>query len=139
MPDEESISGATVSGTGPQQKNEGKVCHSSGEPRRREGYQKLADLMANYPASAIFCQFGSLNALNLLYYQSELALLQKELRDAAEADRQSPDAVRRVYYRNHEFLSSGYVQDGRLAPEDNKQWQIILRIRKVLKEYSQSD
>ena len=133
MPDEESISGATIAAT-----NNGQDAESPNleGPQHCEGYQKLADMMSEYPAGAVFRQFGPLNHLNLLYYQAELCLLEKQLRIAAEQDRQSPDQFRRLYFQNHQYLSRGKAEGSNLKPEDNLQWKTVLRIREVLKEYS---
>ena len=133
MPDEESISGATI--TNP---NNAHVDDNSRpkDPQHCEGYHKLADMMADYPAAAIFRGFGSLNALNLLYYQAELSLLEHQLKLAAEKDRQSSDQFRKVYFQSHQWLSQGRAEGSNMSPEENQQWKLVLKIRQVLKEYS---
>ena len=133
MPDEESISGVTIAATSHGLNAEPPKLEG---PQHCEGYQKLADMMAEYPAGAVFRQFGPMNHLNLLYYQAELCLLEKQLQIAAEQDRQSPDQFRRLYFQSHQWLSSGKAEGGDLKPEDNLQWKIVLRMREVLKEYS---
>ena len=45
------------------------------------GYPKLAGQMGLRPEVAIFRRFGALNAENLLYFQAELALLERDLQE----------------------------------------------------------
>lgn len=135
MPDEESISGATVSASGPTPEKDGSKS-SVDDTSKRQGYQRLADLMELYPAAGIFRQFGSLNALNLLYYQAELSVLETHLATIAKEDRESPDRLRRLYFQSYYHLSQRLQEGDSLNPEDNVQWTIVQRIREVLKQYS---
>ena len=149
MHDVESLSGATVTATSTRADEEGKITTSATTeseptgpsigPQHVEGYEKLAAMMGHYPAGAIFKQFGSLNALNLLYYQAELCRLERQLKKFADEDRQSDNRYRKVYFQSQQWLSQGKIsKDEDMSPDDNKQWLIVLRIREVLKEYSES-
>ena len=99
---------------------------------KKYGYDRLAAFMEFFPEAAIFRRFATLNAKNLLYFQAELSFLEKELEDAAKADAESLSESRRRYSREWFMLSHAEdQQDG-----DSRQWQIFLRIRRVLGEFS---
>jgi hypothetical protein len=85
-----------------------------------KSYAGLAALMAENPEKAILRSFGKLNLLNLLFLQAELVHLEDDLNEAAESD------------------NAAFAGDwSRLAHDDNGlQWSIVLKIRKVLNEYS---
>lgn len=96
------------------------------------GYTKLASLMGAHPEVAIFRRFSSLNTQNLLYLQAELVSLELKLRRCAQDDATSGHQDRSIYDRDWQSLvSSLHTSDG--CPE---QWNTILSIRRVLKEYS---
>jgi len=96
------------------------------------GYSRLASLMGAHPETAIVRRFGFLNALNLLYLQAELAHLENDLREQAAADAESGHFERSLYSRDWQTLSeSGATEDGNPA-----QWQLVLRVREKLNEYS---
>lgn len=137
MPDEESISGATVSASTSTPDKDATRTNTADESKR-QGYQRLADLMELYPAGGIFRQFGSLNALNLLYYQAELSLLETQLETIAKEDRESPDRFRRIYFQSFVHLSQRSQEGNSLDPDENIQWAIVLRTREILKQYSKS-
>ena len=87
-----------------------------------KSYAGLASLMNANPEKAILRRFGDLNMLNLLYLQAELVDLEDELHEVAGED--------------DEMFTRDW---GRLAhTEDERQWGIILEIRRVMKEYSES-
>lgn len=139
MPDEESLSGATLTATTttPESKevNTAKF-DSAAILAAGDGHQKLAEMMNNFPTYAVFRTFGTLNAINILYYQAELCQLENKLRLAAECDRADSDPIRRQYFKCFDHLSEGKTEHGNLASSDNEQWRTILRIREVLKQYS---
>ncbi len=95
-----------------------------------EGYSKLAQMMGLDSELAIFRRFATLNLQNLLYLQAELVHLENELSRLVEVDRSS-EHPRRRYYSQDWWSLSNSSDDG-----DDKQWQKVLKIRTLLKEYS---
>jgi hypothetical protein len=97
------------------------------------GYPKLAGLMEHMPEVAMFRRFGALNARNLLYYQNELVGLEMELKELEAEDAKSQVGKKPQYASNAFWLNTAdHVRDG-----DQKQREVVLRIRCLLKEYSQ--
>ena len=111
-----------------------------------DGHAKLAALMGAHPEVAILRRFGALSMQNLLYLQAELVALEKDLRVASADDNLSPDPDRARFHRDWYSLShcgGGANEDNRSGKEcvdelAGKQWQIVLRIREKLAEYSSS-
>lgn len=139
MPDEESLSGATLTNTTNTQGSKDATSTPPGSAAilaRGDGHQKLAEMMNQFPVCAVFRNFGTLGALNILYYQAELCRLEEKLRLAAERDRSSSDPFRQQYFKCFDHLQDGKIEQGNLDLADNEQWQIILQIRQVLKDYS---
>lgn len=70
MPDEESLSGVTLTNT---TNTQGSKDATSTPPdnaailARDDGHQKLAEMMNQFPVCAIFRNFGTLSALSILY------------------------------------------------------------------------
>lgn len=123
-------------------------------PQKR-GYHKLASFMASENESAIFRRFTRLNLLNLMSLQAELMELEEDLDiawDHDEVKRQSKNfakdfnALRKARKRamassNGESVREQSGQLEQLEPPEpleqlESQWQIMLDIRKKLKEYS---
>ncbi|KAI9868138.1 MAG: hypothetical protein M1813_006883 [Trichoglossum hirsutum] len=94
-----------------------------------KGYAKLAKLMGRNPEFAMFRRFGALNAQNLLYLQAELINLEAKLQGIAQANNDSGDPGKERYSRDWFSLS-------RADAANDKQWQTVLQIRKLLKEYN---
>jgi hypothetical protein len=101
-------------------------------PKLTDGYPKLAEHMGNAPEISIFRRFEALNRQNLLYLQAELTGLERQLRiiEAESANCDSTDPKSR-YSRDWEWMN---IKDEKTGV--NPQWQLFLRIRGVLKEYS---
>jgi hypothetical protein len=95
------------------------------------GYPKLAAMMELQPKLAIYRQFGALNAQNLLYYQGELIDLQEQLRKQQWEDDRSQHEKRK------EYASAWYRLQESKDDSDAEQLDIVLKIRKLLKEYSE--
>jgi hypothetical protein len=107
-------------------------------------YSGLAALMATYPETMILRTFSELNKKNLLYYQAEIAGLERELQEIEEEDRRSQvplhceydirwSSLAREARENDERTRQGAsVQHTR----DGLQWQVFLKIRRLLFEYS---
>lgn len=96
-----------------------------------KGYSELAQLVGNHPGLAIFRRFATLNAQNLLYLQSELAILEDDLKDLVIADSTSDNEKRKRYQFRIRELKEASVES-----EDGAQWQKVQEIREKLKEYS---
>lgn len=136
MPDEESVSDGTTIGA----EANAEIPQDSGPAAQAsspQGHQRLADFMAEHPANAVFRRFGSLNALNLLYYQAELTELEIDLCKVAKIDRESTDRHRQLYFRSYLLLSQGKTDSNDTASESMAQWKLILKLRSVMKEYSE--
>jgi len=63
---------------------------------------------------------------NLLYYQVELSVLSAELTKIENEDRNKKGDVAEMFARNAELLIEA----------DQEQWKIVLKIRRLLKQYS---
>ncbi|KAL4932080.1 uncharacterized protein BDV17DRAFT_288166 [Aspergillus undulatus] len=96
----------------------------------REGYDKLANLMTSDKGLSIFRSFKRLNAKNLLYYQAEIEIKEKELNDIIQADRDSQDFMR------EKLTSSVRLLQG--IGEPSEQWVKWLEIRALLEKYNEA-
>src|SRR5271154_482352 len=76
------------------------------------GYQSLAGFMGPEPGISIYRKFAALNALNLLYMQSELVHLELELKNIAKEDDESQALERKSYKKSFLALqrSEGSVE-----------------------------
>lgn len=119
------------------------------------GYPRLAHEMSSIPETAVFRRFADLNHQSLLYYQAELTILERQLRQQ-ELESSDPHAVRVnaapsligttaeggeeatyiEYATRLEYAKNWYWLGG--DDPGNKQWQTVLRVREVLREYSRS-
>jgi hypothetical protein len=108
-------------------------------------YTSLAALMARYPEAMILRKYADLNAKNLLYYQAELANLEQELQEIEDEDRKSNTLPRYQFDRRWSILAQAQSTDvesqgGRAdvanCSRDGLQWQVFLKLRRVLFEYS---
>jgi hypothetical protein len=95
------------------------------------GYPKLAAKMESLPETAIFRRFGALNAQNLLYYQAQLTYLERKLQ-AQQLKDSSVGSNREKKYAIDWFWLERAREDG-----DATQLDLVLKIRTLLKEYSQ--
>jgi hypothetical protein len=96
------------------------------------GYPKLAAKIEILPEVAIYRRFGALNAQNLLYFQAQLTDLEEKIRDQQLFDHNSPTGEKSQYAKNW-FKLSDSENDG-----DTDQLDLVLKIRELLKEYSES-
>jgi hypothetical protein len=104
------------------------------------GYPKLAGRMGAMPEIAMFRRFGALNARNLLYMQNELAVLGKKLKQIEVEDSKSMEGKKRSYCRNAVWLNTANIKfDGQLRDGDAKQRDLVLKMRVLLNQYSESD
>jgi hypothetical protein len=95
-----------------------------------EGYVKVAALMSRYPELAIVRRFGDLNMQNLLYLQAELTHLELEYKELVSENRQFPEKA--DYAKD--WLALSQSPDG----DNTDEWELFLKIRAKLKEYSKS-
>lgn len=100
-----------------------------------EGYPKLGRLMAAYPEVAIFKRFGALNAENLLYLQAEIQDLEIALRKQQNEDLASTHRDRTMYCRDWWSLKESGGTEAEQG-NDGRQWELILKIRQKITEYS---
>lgn len=134
MGDEESLSGATSTNAASTPPPRAVNRITSGEIlRAMGGYHEIAGLMNKFPITAVFKRFGRLNYLNILYFQAELAILEECIMEEAQKNRESPDRECRQYFQSFRHLMEGRTETG---AKDRSQWQLVLRMRKVLKQYS---
>lgn len=102
------------------------------------GCPRLAHEMGSMSEIAVFRRFFDLNYQNLLYYQAELTMLEAQLR---KMEKQTSDASKSAASGARKTIQESYATDwyclGEYDPE-NPQWKLVLRLRDVLKEYSQS-
>lgn len=93
-----------------------------------EGYAKLASLMGAHPEVLFLRRFGALGAQNLLYLQAELVQLEHEFRECSRENERSNDRDRANFSK--EWFTLAHANGGH-----ERQWDIMLQIRKKLKEY----
>jgi len=99
-----------------------------------KGYPKIAHRMGLVPETAMFRRFGALNARNLLYLQQELAVIEKKLIKQEWDDNQSQGSKKCKYAIDARWLHSATsARDG-----DTKQKDLILEMRNLLNQYSES-
>ncbi|KAK0636770.1 hypothetical protein B0T17DRAFT_613452 [Bombardia bombarda] len=80
---------------------------SSRKTSEKEGWPMLAKEMADQPDYESFRRFRELNVKNLLYYQVEIAALERDLMAAEAEDSQVKNRVRKRYVRSAERLLEG--------------------------------
>jgi hypothetical protein len=94
------------------------------------GWPQVAELMSNIPDFASFNRFSVLQIKSLLYYQAELEILKAELREEELEDYRRGDERAIDYAKRADFLVRS-----RNRP-NHRQWEVVVEIRRVLKEYS---
>lgn len=95
---------------------------------RQPNYAVLAELMGSNKEIAVFRKFDTLNMLVLSSLQAELLDLQHKLEDQILRDEHSEKRTLRE--------TSKYFRQMWQADSDSQQWELLLEIRKKLKEYS---
>ena len=96
-----------------------------------QSYASLAELLGSHDGLAIYRRFSTLNAQNLLYLQSELIILEDELRRLVLEDSNSQNEQRRSFKSKITALKAAPGEE-----VEGRQWQKVLEIREKLKEYS---
>src|SRR5215469_422462 len=98
------------------------------------GWPALAKLISETPEFEAFSRFRELNVKTLLYYQVELAYLERKLKTFEEADSVKRGQPEEEYAKWADKLIK--CQEESSGPKNHKQWKVVLKIRNVLKEYS---
>jgi hypothetical protein len=98
------------------------------------GWPYVAKQMAETPDFTSFARFRDLNVKSLLYYQSQLTKLRIELHEQEWNDSRSVTGDAHVYAESAGILIDSEEDE----TKDQKQWKLIQKIRKVLREYSGS-
>jgi len=98
------------------------------------GWPQLARLMAEVPDLEAFSRFRELNMKNLLYYQVELADLERKLDRVEHRDWMNRTSEEGEYAkRAYKLIECQDLKDGK-----HEQWQLVLRIRERLSQYSKT-
>lgn len=98
------------------------------------GWPTIAKLMAVRPEFESYSRFRELNVKNLLYYQVELAELREELKELELIDwqkRELSDAGK--FAKRADYLIASPTLE---SSKDRKQWKVVVKIRKLLKQYN---
>ena len=137
MTDEEApaATDATASSTAATESANGQV--NVAETKNPGGYEDMARFMAKDSSYAIVRRFGYLNALNILYLQAELVDLEHSLGYWSTKDKSSTDRTRRNYQTSW-FDFSRHETDADSTDKSQNQWNTMLRIRELLKQYSKN-
>jgi len=114
------------------------------DPKPLPGWPEVAILIADTPDFQALPSFRDLTIKSLLYYQAELTQLRTKLYDAEYEDF-SPGKSRKIrgadkYAENLEYLFRSQNSKNPNAHKHlHKQWDLIAKIRQVLKEYRKSN
>lgn len=85
--------------------------------------------MAKTPDFAAFSRFRDLNVKSLLYYQAQLTDLQLRLHAQEYGDSRNTD-------EDEDFGQFASRADFLMTSEGSKQFELVIQIRRLLKEYS---
>jgi hypothetical protein len=96
------------------------------------GYPRLAERIAVKPETGIYRRFDALNARHILYLQAELILMEKELRELEVRDNNSKGGNRSRYAMDYKSMLE------EPSSEDRLQLELLKKIQKKLRQYSQS-
>ncbi|RAH84364.1 hypothetical protein BO86DRAFT_407836 [Aspergillus japonicus CBS 114.51] len=112
--------------TGPAAQETAADQHDILPDRKTKGYDELAMFMARDPPSLIFRRFDELNIKNLLYLQAELTSHELALQNIVDRDSE----------HGHAVVEDDYAVPDMILNANNRQWKLILKIRKILKQYN---
>ncbi|EPE35222.1 hypothetical protein GLAREA_10919 [Glarea lozoyensis ATCC 20868] len=96
------------------------------------GWPQVAELMSNVPDFACFNRFSNFQIKSLLYYQAELEILKAELREEELEDYRRGAGDAQKYAKRADWLVQSKYQ------ENHRQWDVVVRMRAVLKEYNEA-
>jgi hypothetical protein len=140
-----SLSPPSYSATIPRAPSAHSLCRGCRQPRREDsekepvpGWPTLAKVVTDNPGLEAFPTFRDLNIRSLLYYQAELDRLRKELYEKEWADHTSFQNLGELERLEALNTSENWDHMFESQFEDNTkaQYDLIVEIRKVLKEYS---
>ncbi|TGJ86842.1 hypothetical protein E0Z10_g1880 [Xylaria hypoxylon] len=100
------------------------------------GYVRLAEHFSRNPQLAILRRFGTLANENLLYYNAELSELEQHLKCVQGQDSQSDDQSRKQYALSWTSLSRSSLE--RPDCPQREQYELIMKLRKLMSEYHQA-
>lgn len=95
-------------------------------------YRTFADFIASDQELFVFRRFDRLNARNLLYLQSELIWLEAQLQEMDDEEASNATMDVKLTAKCWETLSLKAKE----FPREAARMELILKIRKVTKEYS---
>lgn len=105
-------------------------------------YAALSGLMSEHPEVFAIRLFSKLHVKSLLYYQAELAELEKELDEVETEDRACPEEPRKCFGQHWKSLTGTGISALEVGKETDPQdlrsrlqWDLVVRIRETLKEY----
>ncbi|KAH8671484.1 hypothetical protein BX600DRAFT_434590 [Xylariales sp. PMI_506] len=101
------------------------------------GYPQLAKFMGYNPQLSILRRFTGLSVENLLYYQAEIAVLEKRLRIIQAEDRTSGDPDRKLFGQSWQALSSSATSD-EAGQRHRAQFDLVMRLRELTNQYQQA-
>ena len=104
-----------------------------------DGYVDFAEFIASDAELSIFRQFNSSASRNLLYLEAELQLLQFELQEVDKADQELLNSVDESdgKTKTEEAVRAWecFKQQAETDPRQKKKLEMIMRLRKLTKEY----
>lgn len=95
------------------------------------GWPQVAVLMSKTSDFACFSRFSEFQIKSLLYYQAELEILKAELQEEEWEDYRRGDEDAKRYSKRADYLVKSRYG------ENKRQWEKVVEMRKVMKEYSE--
>jgi len=106
------------------------------------GFADFSEYIASDDQLSLYKSFASLGARNLLYPQAELQVLEKELKSLDDRDQQclkdtEDDDERRMVEAAARAWEGIQMQSEAGNERERRRMDLILRIRKLMKEYGE--
>ncbi|KAK4949757.1 hypothetical protein LTR10_011599 [Elasticomyces elasticus] len=98
-----------------------------------EGYAKISHFMSEHAESTMVHRFSDINLQNILYLQAEIHGLRKDLRAIEEQNQNSSSEDVKQFPLDWYTLACT-LENGKR----NKQWEKVLHLRPLLKEYNEA-
>ncbi|KAK0711965.1 hypothetical protein B0H67DRAFT_304048 [Lasiosphaeris hirsuta] len=96
-----------------------------------DGWPQLAKFMVERPTVQSFPRFHEANMKNLLYYQVQIAKLERELKDQERDDWEDTEKME----ENERYA---YYPDKMVRQPSSQQWKLVLELRKCLHQYNRA-
>lgn len=109
----------------------GRAWSPSNEDGVPYGWPKLAKVMADRPTLQSFSRFHEANMKNLLYYQVQIAKLERELKE------QEWDDLRETANMDKSEQQACFAEI-MVGEPSSQQWQLVLELRKCLHQYNRA-